>query len=132
MALRKKKRHVSEINMSSMTDIIFMLLIFFMLTSTLVKYFPFKLPESDQRTTGNIKTTISVDKAGRFQVNNQSVPFINLEATLRAALANTPEGMQPTVTIAAETGVPFEQVTKLMAVANRLKARTVLATAPRE
>jgi biopolymer transport protein ExbD len=132
MALRKKKRHISEVNMSSMTDIIFMLLIFFMLTSTLVKYFPFKLPESDQRTTGNIKTTISVDKAGRFQVNNQSVPFINLEATLRAALANTPEGTQPTVTIAAETGVPFEQVTKLMAVANRLKARTVLATAPRE
>ena len=127
----RKKRHV-EVNMSSMTDIIFMLLIFFMLTSTLVKFFPFKLPESDQRTTGNVKTTISIEKSGRFMVNNHVVPAQNLEATVRASLANVPNQGQPVLTIAAEIGVPFEQVTKLMAIANKFKARTVLATSPHE
>ena len=126
----RKKRHV-EVNMSSMTDIIFMLLIFFMLTSTLVKFFPFKLPESDQRTTGNVKTTISVEKSGRFMVNNQVVPAANLEATVRQSLANV-GAKEPVLTIAAEVGVPFEQVTKLMAIANKFKARTVIATAPTE
>ena len=126
----RKKRHV-EVNMSSMTDIIFMLLIFFMLTSTLVKFFPFKLPESDQRTTGNVKTTISIEKSGRYMVNNQVVPIQNLEATVRASLANV-GSKEPVLTIAAEVGVPFEQVTKLMAIANKFKARTVLATAPTE
>ncbi len=129
MPIRRKKKHQGEVNMSSMTDIIFMLLIFFMLTSTLVKFLPFKLPESDQRTTGNAKTIVSVEKNGRLMVNNVPVISANLEPTLRAAVRAQE---QPTITIAAETGVPFEQVTRLMAIANRLKARTVLATAPRD
>ena len=132
MSIRgRKKRHV-EVNMSSMTDIIFMLLVFFMLTSTLVKFFPFKLPESDQRTTGNVKTTISIEKSGRYMVNNQVVPAQNLEATVRAALANVANNGQPVLTIAAEMGVTTGQLAPLVAIANRLKARTVLATAPRE
>ena len=129
MPIRRKKKHQGEVNMSSMTDIIFMLLIFFMLTSTLVKFLPFKLPESDQRTTGNAKTIVSVEKNGRLMVNNVPVISANLEPTLRAAVRAQE---QPTITIAAEMGVPFEQVTRLMAIANRLKARTVLATAPRD
>lgn len=127
----RKKKHV-EVNMSSMTDIIFMLLIFFMLTSTLVKFFPFKLPESDQRTTGNVKTTISVEKSGRFMVNNQVVPMANLEATVRASLANVANDGKPVLTIAAEIGVTTGQLLPLIAIANKFKARTVLATAPRE
>ena len=128
MPIRRKKKHQGEVNMSSMTDIIFMLLIFFMLTSTLVKFLPFKLPESDQRTTGNAKTIVSVEKNGRLMVNNVPVIPANLEPTLRAAVRAQEK---PTITIAAEMGVPFDQVTRLMAIANRLKARTVLATAPR-
>jgi biopolymer transport protein ExbD len=127
----RKKKHV-EVNMSSMTDIIFMLLIFFMLTSTLVKFFPFKLPESDQRTTGNVKTTISIEKSGRYMVNNQVVPAQNLEATVRASLANVANDGQPVLTIAAEMGVTTGQLAPLIAIANKFKARTVLATAPRE
>ena len=132
MSIRShKKRHV-EVNMSSMTDIIFMLLIFFMLTSTLVKFFPFKLPESDQRTTGTVKTTISIEKGGRYMVNNQVVPKENLEATVRASLASVASDGQPVLTIAAEIGVTTGQLLPLIAIANKFKARTVLATAPRE
>ena len=132
MSIRShKKRHV-EVNMSSMTDIIFMLLIFFMLTSTLVKFFPFRLPESSQRTTGNVKTTISIEKSGRYMVNNQVVPMQNLEATVRASLASVQTEGQPVLTIAAELGVTTGQLLPLIAIANKFKARTVLATAPKE
>lgn len=132
MALRKKKKHGGEVNMSSMTDIIFMLLIFFMLTSTLVKYLPFTLPKSDQRTSAGIKTIVSIEKGGKLAVNNQPVSFNQLEGLVRASLAIAADKANPTVTIAAEIGVPFGEVTKVMGVANRLKAKTILATEQKE
>ena len=132
MALRKKKKHAAEVNMSSMTDIIFMLLIFFMLTSTMVKFIQYKLPESSQRTTSSIKTIVGVQKSGKFTVNYKGVDYSRLEATLRATIGVVPVGMTPTVTIAAEVGVPFSEVTKVMAVASRLKAKTILATDVKE
>jgi biopolymer transport protein ExbD len=132
MALRRHKKHMGEVNMSSMTDIIFMLLIFFMLTSTLVKYLPFTLPKSDQRTSASVKTIVSIEKGGKFAVNDQPVSFNQLEALVKASIALAPDKVNPTVTIAAEVGVPFEEVTRVMAVANRLKAKTILATEPNE
>ena len=118
--------------MSSMTDIIFMLLIFFMLTSTLVKFLPIKLPESNQRTNASIKTTVSIDKLGKIYVNDIPIPPLALEATLRNVIAKAADRASPTITIAAEVGVPFGEVTKLMAVASRLKAKAILATEPKE
>ena len=132
MAFRRHKKHMGEVNMSSMTDIIFMLLIFFMLTSTLVKFLPFKLPESGQRTNAAIKTTVSIEKKGRMTVNDQEILPTQLEAVLRNALTHSQDKSAPSVTIAAETGVPFDQVVRVMAVANRLKVRTILATEPKE
>lgn len=133
MALRKQRRKV-HVSLSSMTDIIFMLLIFFMLTSSLVRYFGYQLPISDSRTTGNIRTTVNIQKNGQFSINEQPIPADQLESKLRSTIATAPDRESPLVTIAAEVGVPFEQVTRIMAVTNRLgmKARTVLATEPRE
>ena len=79
-----------------------------------------------------MKTTISVEKSGRFMVNNQVVPMANLEATVRASLASVANDGQPVLTIAAEMGVTTGQLLPLIAIANKFKARTVLATAPRE
>ncbi|MBL7818872.1 MAG: biopolymer transporter ExbD [Saprospiraceae bacterium] len=132
MPFRRRKKHMGEVNMSSMTDIIFMLLIFFMLTSTLVKFLPFQLPKSEQRTNASIKTTVSIEKSGKMTLNDRQILPTQLEAALRIALQNAPDKPTPSVTIAAETGVPFEQVTRVMAVANRLKVRTILATEPKE
>jgi biopolymer transport protein ExbD len=133
MAIRKQRKKV-HVSLSSMTDIIFMLLIFFMLTSSLVRYFGYQLPISDSRTTGNIRTTVNIQKNGQFSINEQPIPADQLESKLRSTIAAAPDRDAPLVTIAAEVGVPFEQVTRVMAITNRLgmKARTVLATEPRE
>jgi biopolymer transport protein ExbD len=133
MALRKRKKHAGEVNMSSMTDIIFMLLIFFMLTSTLVKFVPFKLPESDQRSNGgSLHTTINLHKSGKIEVNGMEVTIITLEQVLKAAINISPDKEKPVVAVAAEMGAEVGKLTKILAVTNRLKARTILATDPRE
>ncbi|MFM2268384.1 MAG: hypothetical protein RL757_1825 [Bacteroidota bacterium] len=129
MAFRKNKKKL-HVSMASMTDIIFMLLIFFMLTSTLVKYFPFKLPESESRVNGSLKLTVNLEKDGGMSING-TVPIqaADLESHLRTNLSAT---RQATVAIAAEEGVTFDRVSYVMAVANKLKAKAVIATEPHE
>lgn len=133
MKLRTKKRGIEEVNMASMADIIFMLLIFFMLTSTLVKFLPFKLPTSDSRVSASIKVTVGIDKAGVWTVNDVPVEFEQLESTLRSAVQKAGNPTEPpAITIAAEIGVPFSQITKVMIIAGKMRAKTILATAPPE
>ncbi len=131
---RTRERKVAEVNMSSMTDIIFMLLIFFMLTSTLVKFFGFQIPESDSRTNIPVKLTVNLEKSGKVTVGDRNIASIKeLEKELRAAIsASHDAGSMPTVTIAAEKGVPFGEVTKVMSVCNSLKAVTKIATQPKD
>jgi biopolymer transport protein ExbD len=132
MPLRKKQRHIAEVNMSSMTDIIFMLLIFFMLTSTLVKFLDFELPKSDSRTNTPVKTTINIRKNGKLAVNEKTVTYETMETTLRAVLGPNPDKTNSTIAIAAEKGVTSGEVTKAMMVANRLKVPVNIATEPKE
>ena len=134
MALRKRKKGLSEVNMSSMTDIIFFLLIFFMLTSTLVKFHAMELPSSDSRAKAPKKIAVDLTKDGKAFVEGMEVPVAQLESNIRTEVGksgNTPE--QPlTVTIAAEVGVPFKRVSEVMVMANKLKIKAILATDPRE
>lgn len=134
MALRKRKRELSEVNMSSMTDIIFFLLIFFMLTSTLVKFHAMELPTSDSRAKAPKKIAVDLTKDGKAFVEGTEVPVAQLESHIKTEVGksgNTPE--QPlTVTIAAEIGVPFKRVSEVMVMANKLKIKAILATDPRK
>ena len=131
MAIRKREKHIAEVNMSSMTDIIFMLLIFFMLTSTLVKFLPYQLPKSDSRTNTPVKTTINIQKNGKLTVNEKPVTYETMEPALRIALGPNAD-KTATISIAAEVGVQTREVNKAMTVANRLKVPVKIATEPRE
>ena len=134
MALRKRKRELSEVNMSSMTDIIFFLLIFFMLTSTLVKFHEMELPTSDSRAQAPKKIAVDLTKDGKAFVEGEEISIAQLESKVRSEASksgSTPE--QPlTVTIAAEVGVPFKRVSEVMVIANKLKIKAILATDPRK
>ena len=117
-----------------MTDIIFFLLIFFMLTSTLVKFHAMELPTSDSRAKAPKKIAVDLTKDGKAFVEGTEVPVAQLESNLVTEVrksGNTPE--QPlTVTIAAEVGVPFKRVSEVMVMANKLKIKAILATDPRQ
>lgn len=120
--------------MSSLTDIIFLLLIFFMLTSTLVRIDDFELPESDSKTVAPTSVIVSIDKDGEHKVAGAPVPTRSLTRALSSELmkAKEEEKTEYTITIVAEIGTPFDYVVNIMKIASRLKVKAIIATQPTE
>ncbi len=88
MGLKKKSKVSAEFNMSSLTDIIFLLLIFFMLTSSLINpnAINLKLPSSSNvrtPTSPSNLTKIRVGSTGTFYVNGRKASKAKLDSTLR-------------------------------------------------
>lgn len=128
MNLKTRNKRNVEFSMSSMTDIVFLLLIFFMLTSTLVSPNALKLllPKSSGRTLATQSVSVSIDKDLNFYFNTDRVNYSELEGKL------IPVAMEEdaTVVLNAEKSVPIEEVVKVMGIANKLKIKMILATDP--
>lgn len=131
MGLKKRSKVSAEFNMSSLTDIIFLLLIFFMLTSNFVKIQPFKLPKSDSKTVAATSVVVTIDKNSVFSVNDHEVDERAMERVLREEVKQLESDKDASVTIVAEVGTPFDDVVKVMNVAARLKVKAIIATEPR-
>lgn len=130
MAFRKRNKVSAEFSMSSLTDIIFLLLIFFMLTSTLVNIPNFELPRSNIKTVAPTSIVVSVERSGAYTLNGESVPKRALVKAIGAEVIKAENREEATVTIVAEVGVPFERVVDLMTIARSLRAKAILATQP--
>lgn len=128
MNLKSRNKRSVEFSMASMTDIVFLLLIFFMLTSTLVSPNALKLllPKSSGKTLAKQSVSVSIDESLQFYFNNEPVDFNQLEGLL---LANI-QSEEATVVLNAEKSVPIEQVVQVMNIANRNKIKMILATDP--
>ncbi|HAE13890.1 MAG: biopolymer transporter ExbD [Chitinophagales bacterium] len=129
MALRSRNTRKAEFSMSSMTDIIFLLLIFFLLTSTLVapNAIPMLLPNSNTTAQATETLAVSIDRDLNFFVNKREVSVDDLEAVLTANLKGTKdEG----IVLYADKSVPVDEVVKVLNIANTLKIKVVLATNP--
>lgn len=131
MALKRRNKVSAEFSMSSLTDIIFLLLIFFMLTATFIQIHNVELPESDSKTVASTAIAVTIDRTGQYYLNGEEVPVAALENAINQAVAETESGKDATVTIVAETGVPFEQVSRVMGIASKLKLKAILATQPK-
>jgi len=131
MNLQAKNRRRAEFNMSSMTDLVFLLLIFFMLTSTLVAPNALKilLPKNTGQTLAPQSVTVSIDKSLQVYYDNKKVDNTGLEAAL-AQLSGSQPGA--TLVLNADKTVPIENVVSIMGMANRLNLRMILATEPAE
>lgn len=130
MGLRTRNKVSPAFNMSSMTDIVFLLLIFFMLTSTLVAPNALKLllPRSNNQTQASPIVSVSITEDLRYFVKTEEVAISNLERTLKNQLQNEEE---PTVSLHAERTVPIEEVVKVMNIAKNNQFRLILATQPK-
>ncbi len=118
--------------MSSLTDIIFLLLIFFMLTATFVRIEPFDLPKSDSKTVASTSVVVSVQKNGQHRVNSLETNRNGLERAIRAAIDKTQNQENANITIVAEVGTPFDYVVNLMNIAARMRVRAIIATQPKD
>lgn len=129
MAIRSKNKVSTNFSMSSMTDIVFLLLIFFVITSTLISPNALKLllPKSSSKTLSKQTISVSITKELEYYVNQDKVAFESIEGILQQRLAGE---VEPGVILHAEKSVPIEEAVKVMDIANRNKYKLVLATAP--
>ena len=130
MGLKKRNKVSAEFNMSSLTDIIFLLLIFFMLTSTLVSpnALNLKLPGSNSKTVAPSTISVSVTSDGDFFVNKDKIDEAALKDKVVRELKKEDEPQKATIVINAELGTPVEHVVAIMDVARILKVGAILAT----
>lgn len=132
MKLKSRSSSAASFEMSSMTDLIFLLLVFFVLISTLivpnVNALKLLLPSSETSDkTKNIKVSVAVTENGQYFLNNQPVQIENLLPILQNFLADK---TNPVVILHAQKTVQIENVVKVLDVANKLKVKLVLATHP--
>ncbi len=129
MSLRMRNNRSALFNMSSLTDIIFLLLIFFLLTSTLVQPNAVKLllPNSNSKTQARQTVAVAIDAQNRWYVNNEPVSRSRLGGRLAALTAEQPD---PTVVLYADKTVAIDEVIQVMNIANDQRIKLILATEP--
>jgi biopolymer transport protein ExbD len=132
MALKRRNKVNAQFSMSSLTDIIFLLLIFFMLTSTLVSQnaLNLKLPSSNSKTVAPPSLSISIKTNGSYYLNGQRMSLGNIEGSLRSRVNREQNRQNVTISIFAERNTPIQYVVNTMDLANRLKVKAILATEP--
>lgn len=131
MNLQTKNRRKAEFNMSSMTDLVFLLLIFFMLTSTLVAPNALKilLPKNSGQTLAPQSVTVSIDRGLQLYYEDKKVDERGLESALTQLSGSEPGA---TLVLNADQSVPIEKVVTIMGLANRLNLKMILATEPND
>lgn len=129
MNLRGRNKISPEFSMSSMTDVVFLLLIFFMLTSPAItpEALDLILPKAKGKTTNVQNISVSITKDLQFYINDERISVSALEGSLKSKLAETED---PTIILRAEEGVPIEKAVKVMDIANRNSYKIVLAVKP--
>ena len=129
MALKQRAKVDASFSMASMSDLVFLLLIFFMVSSTLVAPNSLKLllPQSNSQTPAKPITTVSITEDLRFYVEQTPVSIYDLEQVLSQRLQDEQE---PTVSLHVHKSVPMEEVVKVMNIAKDNRYKLILATQP--
>ena len=135
MAIKRTTRVDSSFSMSSMTDIVFLLLIFFLVTSTLISPNALKLllPKSTGQISAKAAVSVSVKdwNDGKYTYhingNNTPVPFEAVEGELLEILAGQED---PTFSIYSDESVPVKHIVELMNIGKRNHYKVILATSP--
>ena len=135
MALRRSTKPDPNMSMSSMTDIVFLLLIFFLVTSTLVNPNALKLllPKSTGQVSAKPSVTVSIKDWGEdrytYHINGSETPvlYADVESRLVELLQSEEE---PTFSIYSDESVPVGRIVGVMNIAKRNHYRVILATQP--
>ena len=134
MALKKRNKASATFSMSSMTDLVFLLLIFFMITSTVVTPSAIKLllPQSSSQATAKPLTRVYIDADLNFYVaegknTERLVAFEEIEPFLQSVVLAEPEMY---IALYADESVPYREIVRVLNIANKNKFKLVIATRP--
>lgn len=128
MQVRKKNRAEAEVFTDALNDILFILLMFFLIVSTLANPNVIKLsqPKSKSDTKAKQNVVVSIDENLVYYVGTTKVQIDSLSAALLPAILKEKTEI-PTIVINAHKNVPIDNVVAVMRVAKQLGARTVLS-----
>lgn len=136
MAFKRTTKVLSETGMSTMTDLVFLLLIFFLLTSTLINPNALKLllPKSTGQVSAKATVSVSIkdwhqQNKYTYHLNGDSapIPFNKVEDGLVSLLQSEED---PTFSIYADETVPVREIVAVMNIAKRNHYKVILATSP--
>ena len=131
MGLGKRNKVSAEFSMSSLTDIIFLLLIFFMLTSSVIQIQDkVNLPESDSKTVAPQSAVVSVLDGGRFKVNGKEVSDRLLAQRIEDCLNDVQDRSNFTVAIVTDQTTEFKYIKRVMEAAVKIGVQAIIATQP--
>ena len=136
--IKSQNRIKIETSSSSMSDLVFLLLIFFMITSTMISPNAVKLllPESNSKTMAKQNVTVYIDEAYNFQVNNVPVTAETLEPSIAAGIEGGID--DACVVLRADKTVPVQYVVNVIDAVNDIndqthsKHKVILATSPKQ
>ncbi len=129
MNLRGRNKIDPNFSMSSMTDIVFLLFVFFLLTSPVITpdALDLILPKAKGKTSNQQNLSVSITKDLDYYVNKERIAESAVENIIKTQLRGVEN---PTIILRAEEGVPIESAVKIMDIANRNKYKIVLAVRP--
>lgn len=126
---RRNERVRAEVSTSSLNDIMFMLLLFFLIISTMINPSVIKLTlprsTSSEQTVAKKMVTVSVDKNLNYAVDDQPVAFPDLESVLAQKVASLNE---PTIVLRVDNLLTIQDVVDVIDIGTKLRAKMVLST----
>jgi biopolymer transport protein ExbD len=130
MAITNKNKVGINFSNAGMSDIVFLLLLFFMLTSTLVHPTALKLllPKGTTQSSARPMTTVSITSDLQYFIEDQPIELEFLEAALQSRVEDSPEIY---IAVHADRSVPVEYVVNVMNIAAKNQYKLILATTPK-
>lgn len=127
MDFKTRNKITPNFNMSSMTDVVFLLLIFFMIASTLAKNLntiDVKLPQAKGKSENRENISVSIDSKNRFYIDGQFVRKKNIKDELITKLSKSNKRV---IILRSDSTVPIKEIVYLMDIANKNSIKVVLA-----
>ena len=129
MKLKKRNKASAAFNMASLTDIIFLLLIFFVINSEMPNALNLILPNASGKTPASKSITVALSNDLIYMVNNKQVNYEEVKLTLESEIAKS-NSDEPTVVLKIDKDVALEKAVELLDIGNQLKVPMILATKP--
>ena len=127
MDFKTRNKITPNFNMSSMTDVVFLLLIFFMIASTLAKNLntiDVKLPQAKGKSENRENISVSIDSKNRFYIDGEFVSKKNIKDELITKLSKSNKRV---IILRSDSTVPIKEIIYLMDIANKNSIKVVLA-----
>lgn len=124
----RRKPFGAEVSTSSFNDIMFFLMLFFLIMSTMISPGVIKVTLPNAKTNQTVRKTevaVSITKDLKYYVNQKEVPFENLEMEIVAVIKDLKD---PIVVLRCDNTLEIQKLVDVMEIGNRLKVKMILAT----